>query len=298
MIPDKTAVLPSVSTRAATLCGAGAILLWGFLAVLTTEATVIPPFEMAALTFGIAGGLGLIFTVARGQLMALRQSPLTWLVGVGGLFGYHALYFAALRLAPAAEANLINYLWPLLIVFLSGLLLPGETITYRHVLGALLGFLGVLTLGLGNSSSAFTAQAWLGFALALCSSITWALYSVLSRRLEAVPSDAVTGFCIATAILALICHRLFEVSIWPTTPNVWLAILLAGLGPVGAAFFLWDIGMKRGNITFLGVASYATPILSTLTLIATGRAAPTPALFFACILIVGGAFVATRQNRT
>jgi len=64
-------------------------------------------------------------------LDALRISPLAWLHdGVGGLFGYHALFFAAMAHAPAAEANLLNYMWPLLIVLLSAPLL-GLRLTFR-----------------------------------------------------------------------------------------------------------------------------------------------------------------------
>jgi drug/metabolite transporter (DMT)-like permease len=74
---------------------------------------------------------------------------------------------------------------------------------------------------------------------------------VLSRRLAAVPTDAVTGFCAATALLAGLCHLLLEKTIWPQTLSQWLALVALGIGPVGAAFYTWDIGMKRGDIRVL-----------------------------------------------
>jgi drug/metabolite transporter (DMT)-like permease len=120
---------------------------------------------------------------------------------------------------------------------------------------------------------------------------------VLSRRFSAVPTDAVAGFCLATAALSLLCHLVFETTVWPETAAQWLAVLGLGLGPVGAAFYLWDIGVKRGDIRLLGVASYAAPVLSTAILVLAGYAEPTGALALACLLIAGGALVATFSGR-
>lgn len=288
----------SAGVRGATATGCLAILLWSSLALFTAASRLVPPFELAALTFAIGGALGLIVTAARGQLRALRQPPVVWLVGVGGLFGYHALYFAALRLAPPAQAGLIAYLWPLLIVLLSALL-PGERLGRWHVVGAALGFGGVIVLITGASGGfAPEARFALGYGLALACAFVWAVYSVLSRRLAAVPTEAVAGFCLGTAALALICHLMVEPTVWPATVAQALAIVGLGVGPVGLAFYVWDIGVKRGDIRLLGVASYAAPVLSTLLLVATGYAAATASLGLACALIVAGAVVAALGDRS
>jgi drug/metabolite transporter (DMT)-like permease len=147
---------------------------------------------------------------------------------------------------------------------------------------------------IGKNFSELTPKVWLGFALAFAAAIVWGLYSVLSRRLKAIPTDSVTGFCLVTAFLSAIFHFMFESSVWSLDTNMWISIVLAGLGPVGAAFFLWDIGMKHGNIALLSVASNATPILSTFLLIIAGRASASVYLLGACALIVSGAFVASR----
>ncbi len=282
-------------TSKATFCGILAILLWSSLALLTTAASSIPPFQMAAMSFTIGGCLGLIITTWRGRLSTLHQPAPVWLLGIFGLFGYHALYFAALQLAPPAEANLINYFWPLLIVLFAAWLLPDEIIRPRHILGAVLGFAGIGCLVFGKGFTNFTYQAWLGFFLAGASSIVWALYSVLTRRLKSTPTDAVTGFCLVTAFLSAICHFMFETSVWPLNEAALISVISAGLGPVGAAFYLWDIGMKQGNIALLSIASYATPILSTFWLICAGKVYPTVYLLGACVLIASGAFTASRK---
>lgn len=276
----------------ATLAGLAAILLWGLLALLTAQTAGVPPFLLTALTFMIGGGAGFIWLVFRGRLALLKQPLTAWLLGVGGLFGYHAVYFAALKAAPPAEASLIAYLWPLLIVLFSGFL-PGERLKISHFFGAILGFGGVALLALSKGGFGGAGEAALfGYALALLCAFIWALYSVLSRHMAKVPTEAVVGFCLATALLAAIAHLALEPQGLPASPAIWGAIALLGLGPVGAAFFLWDIGMKRGDIRFLGVAAYAAPIISTLALILAGRAEASIALLFACALIVGGAIIA------
>jgi drug/metabolite transporter (DMT)-like permease len=282
-----------MTTRTATTIGLIAILLWSLLAVFTAATGTIPPFQLAAMTFLVGGLVGVVSWIVRPQgLKALRQKPIIWALGIGGLFGYHALYFAALRWAPPAESGLINYLWPLLIVLFSSLL-PGEHLRRAHIGGALLGFAGVVVLIAGRGAFDARAEYMPGYICAFIAAFVWAGYSVLSRRFGQVPTDAVAGFCLMTSLLSLVCHLAFETTVWPETNVQWLALLALGLGPVGAAFYVWDIGMKRGDIRFLGVASYATPVLSTLLLVVAGYAEATLTLALACGLIVAGALVAT-----
>ncbi|MBS7541128.1 aromatic amino acid exporter YddG [Ancylobacter lacus] len=288
----------SLSRSAATVIGFTAILLWSTLALATSATGAVPPFLLTALTFAIGGAVGVVAAVARGAGVAvLRQPWPVWLHGVGGLFGYHFFYFSALKLAPPAEAGLIAYLWPLLIVLLSALL-PGERLKPVHILGALMGLAGtVVLLGSKAGGFGFAAQYLPGYGAALACAFLWSGYSVLSRWFREVPTEAVAGFCLATAALSVPCHLLFEPAIWPAGGGEWLAVAALGLGPVGIAFYTWDIGMKQGDIRLLGIASYAAPVLSTLLLVAAGFATASWSLVIACGLIVGGALVATLLGR-
>ena len=280
---------------AATLIGFVAVLLWSLLAVLTVVTGKIPPFQLAAVTFAIGGLVGAATWIFRpAGLRALKQPPEVWALGVGGLFGYHALYFTALKTAPPAEAGLINYLWPLLIVLLSALL-PQERLRVHHVVGALMGLAGTVVLFTGGSGLALAADYLPGFAAAFVAAFVWATYSVLSRRFPAVPTDAVAGFCLVTAVLAALFHLLFEDTVWPQGPAAWAAVVALGLGPVGAAFYAWDFGVKRGDIRVLGALSYAAPVLSTGFLVVAGLAVATPQLALAAALITGGGVVAARD---
>jgi len=275
--------------------GCGAIALWGALATLSVLAGPVPPFQMVAMTFTLGAAIGIFRARRRGLAWSdlLNWPPRVWLLGVGGLFGYHALYFAALQLAPPAEANLVNYLWPLLIVLLSAPL-AGEKLGWPHLAGALLGFAGVALLAVSRGVN-FSGGYALGYALALGCAFAWSLYSVLSRRFGETPTDAIASFCAAAAVLSLGCHLLFEHTVWPATPTAWLAVLALGLGPTGGAFYLWDHAVKRGDIRALGALSYAAPILSTGLLIACGLAAPTSMLLLAALLVTAGAALASRD---
>ncbi|MGJ8618186.1 MAG: aromatic amino acid exporter YddG [Sulfitobacter sp.] len=279
----------------ATAVGFCAVLLWALLALFTVGSAPTPPLLLNTLCFALGGALGLLWVAATGALAGLRQVPMrVYMFGTLGLFGYHALYFSALRLAPAAEAGLIAYLWPLMIVLFSGLL-PGEVLRKGHVLGALLGFAGAALIITGGGTG-FSNQHLPGYALAVLCALTWSGYSVLSRRVGAVPTASVAVFCLASAALSLPLHLMFEDTILPATTLGWAAIAGLGLGPVGLAFYVWDIGVKQGDIQLLGTASYAAPLLSTIVLVIAGVAAPSYTLLWAAILITGGAIVAARAS--
>jgi drug/metabolite transporter (DMT)-like permease len=278
---------------AATLIGGTAVAMWAALAALTATSGAVPPLQLSAMTFAIATvALSLGARLAGRNVLALVRQPLpVWILGVGGLFGYHALYFTALRNAPAAEASLIAYLWPLLIVVFSALL-PGERLRWYHIAGGLAGFAGSALLITGGSLGGFQSEYAFGYAMAFACAFTWSGYSVLSRRFAEVPSDVVALFCGATAVLSLLSHLAFETTAWPHGMQ-WLSVLGLGLGPVGLAFLTWDIGVKKGDIKALGAASYATPLFSTLLLIALGMTTATGPILIACALIVGGAVLAS-----
>lgn len=279
-----------------TLIGGTAVLMWGALALLTAWSGQVPPFQLVAMSFTLAALIGVAKLLAAGEnpMAHLQQPAVVWLVGVGGLFGYHFFYFLALRNAPPVEASLIAYLWPLLIVLFSALL-PGGRLGWWHVLGALLGLVGCVLLVTDGGRVGIVGAFALGHGAALACALTWSGYSVLSRRFAGVPTDAVTGFCAVSAALGLICHLLLEETVWPADTGEWLAVLGLGLGPVGAAFFVWDRGVKRGDIRALGVFSYAAPLISTLLLIGFGEAQASWVVLIACLAIVGGAILGARD---
>jgi drug/metabolite transporter (DMT)-like permease len=273
--------------------GLGAIVLWATLASLTALKGPVPPFQTTAVAFAIGGALMVVVAVLRGRAVSLRPTRASLALGIYGLFGYHALYFAALSLAPPAEASLIASLWALLTVLFSGLL-PGHRLRPAHIAGALLGFAAAAILvhdKLGTGHAADGAR-W-GYLLALGCAFVWSSYSVASRLLAAVPSESLAAPSLVTAALAALCSLAFETWTAPAGGVAWAALVGLGLGPLGAAFLFWDVGMKKGNVPLLGVLSYAALILSTALLVALGFAEPAWTLAVACALMAAAAAVAT-----
>lgn len=294
--------------RRATWAGAGAIAIWSSLASLTAVSGPMPPFQLTAMSFAIATLVGVAYTIATRVPLSrmVAMPPAVWALGLYGLLGYHAAYFYALKTAPPLEASIINYLWPLLIVAFSCLLPAnrgGGRLGWRLAIGALLAAAGTaiaITSGAAssgpNAASPFSGSA-LGYLAALASAIIWASYSVASRLFAHVPTASLAGLCAATSLGAAILHVATETTHWPLTAHETLIVLACGLGPVGLAFYLWDHGMKHGEIRLLGVLAYATPLLSLMLLAAFGISRLTPLLALAGVLVTAGAVVAAPGRR-
>jgi drug/metabolite transporter (DMT)-like permease len=280
--------------KKATLIGLSAILLWGMLALLTSFCSRIPAFELTAITFFIAFLIGVVYFIKTGcNWSQLRQPIGVWVSGVIGLFGYHALYFAAMKSAPAIEVSLIAYLWPILIVVFSALL-PQEKLRWYHVAGTVLSFLGIVLL-LAAKGVRIDATHSFGYVLALLCAVIWAGYSVFSRKYKSVPMVMTGAYCGVTALLSLICHLLFEQTVIPM-PSEWLPALALGIGPVGVSFFAWNYGMKHGNLRLLGTLSYLAPLISGALLVCFGRSDYSWRLLAAGVLIMFGALISVTDK--
>jgi drug/metabolite transporter (DMT)-like permease len=242
------------------------------------------------------GGL-LALPLSRFEVSRWRVPLPTLALGVGGLFGFHFLLFMALRLAPPVQANLINYLWPLFMVLLSPWLLPGMRLQAVHIAAALLGFAGAALVILGDPAGAGQqAGGWSwGYLLALLSALVWASYSLLTRRVPHFPTAAIGGFALLSGLLSLLCHAWLEPAVALTGRDM-LLIGALGLGPMGAAFFLWDIALKRGDTRQIGILSYLTPLASTGMLVLVGDRAFTWNIGLAALMIVGAALLGTRAK--
>jgi drug/metabolite transporter (DMT)-like permease len=264
----------------------GALALWSSFAALAIRLRAVPPF----LLLGCALLLGALVGVRGLTFRGLR--PRVLLLGVYGLFAYHFCVFMALRLAPPVEANLLNYLWPLLIVLLSPLFVPGAVLSARRVFGALLGFSGAALIVTGGRAG-FSSGAVPGYALAIAAAVIWSTYSLMTKRFGGFPTSAVSVFCLISGALALLCHAAFEPSYALTRAEVPY-VLFIGLGPMGASFYLWDRAMKDGDPRVIGTLAYLTPLFSTGLVALLGQGRLTASSAAAGALIVAGALLGAR----
>ena len=282
--------------RTATLFALGAIVLWGTLAPLGVLLQHVPPFLLTGL--GLLIGSLIALPLSGGKLSRVKVPARTLLLGVYGLFGFHFLLFIALRNAPPVQANLVNYLWPLGIVLMAPLFLPGMRLRALHVAAALLGFAGAALAILGGSGGGQGMQgggfAW-GYVPALASAFVWASYSLLTQRVPPFPSAAIGLFGLVSGGLSLLCHAALEPAVALSTTD-WSLIAAMGLGPLGAAFYLWDAALKRGDARQIGVLSFLTPLLSTLALLWVRHEAPSPSVALAAAMIIGAAVLGSRAK--
>jgi drug/metabolite transporter (DMT)-like permease len=274
-----------------------AIALWATLAALGTALSHVPPFLLTGLAL-VIGSVPSWPLVLRDR-KAWRVPPRTLALGVYGLFGFHFLLFIALRHAPPVEANLVNYLWPLFMVVLAPVLLPGVSLRLLHVAAALLGFAGAAVAILGTRSGAGgggeALHGYWGFVPALGSAFIWASYSLWTKRVPAFPTSAIGLFGLVSGALSLACHAMLEAPV-ALSGHDWLLLALCGLGPLGAAFFVWDMALKRGDPRRIGILSYLTPLGSTaLLLLVTGRPL-TSSIALAAALIISAAVMGTRAR--
>jgi drug/metabolite transporter (DMT)-like permease len=270
----------------------GAIFLWASLASLATLLSDIPPFLLT--------GIGLVIG-ALVSLPSLRSGLTPWkiplktlLIGVYGLFGYHFMLFLALQTAPAVEANLVNYLWPLLIVLLSPIFTKSLSLNLRYVLAAISGFAGaVLAITSGGSGFGFSSME-VGYFFALAAAVIWATYSLATTKVPRFPTPAIGLFALASGVLAIGAHFLFEPAASISTAD-WLLLLVLGVGPLGGAFYLWDAALKIGDPRRIGLLAFLTPLLSTALLVVVSGNSLSWQLLLATGLIVGGALLGPRS---
>ncbi|MBB6563566.1 drug/metabolite transporter (DMT)-like permease [Acidovorax soli] len=275
----------------ANLYALGAIALWASLASLGVSLTHVPPFLLT--------GVALIVGSVPAWPFVLRD-PSQWRIplrtlalGVYGLFAYHFLLFIALRHAPPVEANLVNYLWPLFIVVLAPVVLPGVSLRWPHVLAALLGFGGAAIAIVGGRGLSGTL-AW-GYVPAFAAALIWASYSLMTKRVAAFPTTAIGLFGLVSGVLSLLCHAALEPAATLVARD-WLLLAVLGLGPLGASFFLWDKALKLGDARHIGILSYITPLASTALLIVVSGRAFSGSIALATAMIIGAAILGLRQK--
>ena len=268
------------------LLALGAILLWSSLATLGLRLSHLPPFWLTGVA--LLTGSVVALPLSRLDLSQFRVPVGTLALGVYGLFGFHFLLFIALRHAPPVQANLVNYLWPLGMVVLAPLFLPGVRLTLRQALAALVGFAGA-ALAITGGRAVNGDLAW-GYLPALGSALVWASYSLLTQRVPAFATSAIGLFALVSGLLSLACHALLEPAVQVSAQDMlWLGLM--GLGPLGAAFFLWDAALKCGDARQIGLLSFLTPLLSTLLLLWDRGETIGPAVAVAAALIVGAAWL-------
>ena len=268
----------------ALLSAAAAILLWSSLATLGVSLSGVPPLFLIGASLVLGGSLSLPWA----SRWTLNGRSLA--VGCYGMLLYHLLFVLALRSAPPVSANLVHYTWPALIVLLAPLIVRGTKLQQVHVLCAVIGFGGAALAIVGGSTNSDFTFAW-GYLFAIAAALVWSTYSLMLKRIQSASTADVGLACLVSGGGAVLLHLAVEPAFdLSTAQTVELASL--GIGPMGLAFYFWSYALRYGDPRVIGVMANATPLLSTLMLVASGRGLITGALLCAAVLVCAASLVA------
>lgn len=257
------------------------IICWGSLATFGQILVHMPPFFVLGFCF-LMGSIPAFFKFKE---MFANWKLVLW--GTMGYFGYHFFLFYSFRFAPALEANLINYLWPIIMVLIAPVFFPDSKLKVYHIVGAVLAVLGSVILVTGKGGQ-FQWENLKGYLLALGAALTWPLYSIGKKKMGSMSVWSVGGACFLSGILCFSTHALIE-PVVVLNPRDLITLIMMGIGPFGLAFYFWDLAMKMGDTRLIGALAYLTPVLSTLLLIVFTPQEIHSSTIYAMILIISGA---------
>lgn len=280
----------------ATLVGVFAILTWATGGPIYTYISAVPPLQLIAMTF--IQFILVMVVIWRWRGVAIRKKfampAKVWLTGILGPWGYTVCFFVSYDLIPPIHAALLLFSWPIMLL-VGNAVLRGRSIRWWHAIGAAAGFAGATILVIGRSEGGLGESGpFYGYIIALAGAFAFAAYSLGRSTWEDIPTDAAALFCFGGAGLSAILHLLFETTVMPDG-TAWIAILVLGLFNTAAALFAWDFSVKHGHVRVLVSLSYMIPLFTAFILIAIGQGTFTTAVATACVLIVGGAFIGSRD---
>lgn len=271
-----------------TLSGLIAIALWSLFGVLFIYVKALPPFEILTIVFILGYAAFTAVQMARNEdIKSYWCQPvkyyLFWLSGAGL---YTILIYTAFKFAPIFEANILNYLWPILLVVFSAMIARVRLPLYR-IAGLLMGFIGAALMFLPERSGfAFGNFGW-GHLLAAAAGVCWALYSAFTRKYLFPVGFQAPVFLIFAGI-CLVIHLIFEQTVMPNAMQ-WTFLLLLSVSRI--SYVLWDYGMKHGNVTLLASVSYFLPLISSVLLMVFGEKPGQPEIALSAVLVIAGCLI-------
>lgn len=288
-MPEKR---PAIAPGRPAVAAGGAVAVWSTNALAAGAALQeLSVLQVLALQFAAATAVVLAARrVGRGAGRSPRLPSLrAGVVGVVGLAGTIALQYVAFATAPLVAANAMAYAWPLLVAAWAAIMARGRA-SRASLLLALVGFAGVIMIfaqrGLGGADG---EAPLLGYAAALGSALAMAWYTLAVGRTGGSRSDlllvATGAGAVVTVPLALL-----EGGSW-SAPLALALALYTGLGPMAAGYALWTLAMSHPAGPRLAPIAYATPLLSTAVLLASGQRLSTIGLLGCALIVVCAAGV-------
>jgi len=245
-------------------------------------------FVVLALNAALSGKLRELVSYTRADWALIT------LLGLLGTYIYYLFLYLGYARAKGLEVLVVQYTWPILIVFLSIFILR-ERLTARKTIALLLGFAGVTTVLTKGDLSQINISNPLVIALVGAGAFCFALFSVLSKKVDKEPIAVVSLYFLA-ALLASFCSMLiFSGFALPSTAEIW-PILLNGLLVNGYSYIFWVKALQATEASYLAPFNFLTPILSALYLVLLFDEPLAIAYAVGLLLIVAGGLINSRQK--
>jgi drug/metabolite transporter (DMT)-like permease len=268
-----------------TLAGLLALAVWSTFGVMFLFVKTLPVFEVLGVVFFMAYACFTILQLMRKEnICSYWHQPFSyyafWLAGAGL---YTVLIYIAFKMAPIFEANILNYLWPILLVLFAALIYK-DPLPLNRIIGMMLGFAGAVIILVPPHGEALFLNFSAGHFIAILAAIVWALYSVLTRNRN-YPQGFQAPMFLILSLICFVVHLGFENTVMPDLKE-WVFLFL--LGGLRISYALWDYGMKKGNVTLLASMSYFLPLISSVFLISFGERPAHPLIGLGAALIIAG----------
>ncbi|MGQ0526609.1 MAG: DMT family transporter [Alphaproteobacteria bacterium] len=268
-----------------TACGVIALIMWAFTSVVLALLSGISTFEIVGAAFflcfiGMTGSQ----IVNKEPIASYWRRPLSeylfWLLGPGL---YTVLLYMAFKMAPPFEVNILNYLWPILLVIFASFM-HDVTLNLTRAAGIIAGFSGLFIVTIPPASDNFFDDFNWGHGLALICAVLWSSYSAL-RKKPNYPMGFLAPLCFVFSMICFLLDMTFETTV---IPNGFQIFLILVLGITRLSYALWDTAMKSGDIMLLTSLSYFLPLITTLLLVVFGFGTERPLVALGAVLIIGG----------
>ncbi len=280
--------------------GIGAVLIWSTLAsVVKSVVTSIPNLEALAISSLIAFLTLFFLNLQSGRLKHLRDySARRYLhmIGLGliGMFLYSAFYYLGLSQLSSQEACILNYLWPIMLVLFSVLLLH-EKLTVLKFLAMICSFVGVVVLSAGGGKVA--GNHLLGVISCVAAAALYGLFCVLNKKTGYDEMISMMVIWLATAAASAGSGLVPETWV-PIVGKQWIGMLWNGVMVNAMAYLFWALALKNSsNTAATANLAYLTPLLSLFVSALLLHERITLHALLALCFILGGIVIQNLKNR-
>ncbi|MBY0007742.1 EamA/RhaT family transporter [Priestia aryabhattai] len=280
------------------------ISFWG-ISFVSTKAVLdkLDPYTLLVLRFGIGALFLLVLLVLKRYPLniPLKYIPHLIVLGILGVFIHQVIQATALLTINASAAGWIISFSPVFTVILSVFFLH-EKMTLLKASGIIVAIIGVLLVTTSSNQHSLQLPVNIGYLLMILSTLNWAIYSVLLKKLDIqLPSLVVTfymcliGFTLTTPFLVR--NKGWEIMPFLTSVE-WAHLLFLGVFVSGVAYWYWAKALEVLEASQVSLFLYLEPVATLITAVLLLREKIIPVSILGGVIIIVGVIVANGRLLT